>query len=117
MLAPDAAGTLACMRPAMYLLLGFPGAGKYTVAEALVAELESRGDTDDLDDITTLAPADAALAIADHAAGLRGCANAAPVTSPQAVTGAWVGHHREAARPSGLPAVRLGEALDPGAAR
>lgn len=31
------------MKASVHLLLGFPGTGKYTVAKALVAELESRG--------------------------------------------------------------------------
>ena len=31
------------MKPAVYLLVGFPGTGKYTVAKALAAELTARG--------------------------------------------------------------------------
>ena len=31
------------MQPAVHLLLGFPGTGKYTIGKALVAELERRG--------------------------------------------------------------------------
>src|SRR4051812_18502407 len=33
------------VRPAMYVLLGFPGTGKYTVAKRLVAATEQRGET------------------------------------------------------------------------
>ena len=32
-------------RPTIYLLLGYPGTGKYTVAQALASELEARGRT------------------------------------------------------------------------
>jgi hypothetical protein len=33
------------MRPCLFLLTGFPGSGKFTVAQALAAQIESAGDT------------------------------------------------------------------------